>query len=142
MSTATRGISKGSLYSGSARLIYERHRSMFWQAILIFGLAIGLLFWLRSRKLDKIEAVTINWPFISAAIKDHLILSFLSAIIILAVAIPAGIALPAGTFTLIDESDGEGIVFAIDGEQELPIPISTVILVIEPPTPVNGIQTE
>ena len=38
-------------------------------------------------------AVTINWPFISAAIKDHLILSFLSAIIILAVAIPAGIAL-------------------------------------------------
>ena len=66
---------------------------MFWQAILIFGLAIGLLFWLRSRKLDKIEAVTINWPFISAAIKDHLILSFLSAIIILAVAIPAGIAL-------------------------------------------------
>ena len=93
MSTATRGISKGSLYSGSARLIYERHRSMFWQAILIFGLAIGLLFWLRSRKLDKIEAVTINWPFISTAIKDHLILSFLSAIIILAVAIPAGIAL-------------------------------------------------
>ena len=81
------------IYSGSARLIYERHRSMFWQAILIFGLAIGLLFWLRSRKLDKIEAVTINWPFISAAIKDHLILSFLSAIIILAVAIPAGIAL-------------------------------------------------
>lgn len=88
-----RGVTKGSLYSGSARLVYERHRSLFWQAVLIIAVAIWLFLFLNGRKLDKIEAVTINWPFISAAIKDHLILSFASAFIILAVAIPSGIAL-------------------------------------------------
>lgn len=91
--TTARGVTKGSLYSGSARLIYQRHRSLFWQAVLIIAVAIWLFLFLDGRKLDKIEAVTINWPFISAAIKDHLILSFASAFIILAVAIPAGIAL-------------------------------------------------
>lgn len=88
-----RGVTKGSLYSGSARLVYQRHRSLFWQAVLIIAVAIWLFLFLNGRKLDKIEAVTINWPFISAAIKDHLILSFASAFIILAVAIPSGIAL-------------------------------------------------
>ena len=93
MSVSVPNFAKGSLYSGSARLIFKKHRSLVYQAVLILSIAIGLFAYLNGRKLDKIEAVTINWPFISAAIKDHLILSFASAFIILIVAIPAGILL-------------------------------------------------
>jgi osmoprotectant transport system permease protein len=93
MSTPAPAIPKGSLYSGSARLIFQKHRSLVYQAVLILAIAGGLFTFLTGRKLDVIEKVTINPPFIMAAIKDHLILSFASAFIILAVAIPAGIAL-------------------------------------------------
>ena len=93
MTVQTPIITKGSLYSGSARLIFQKHRSLVYQALLIVAITFGLFLYLNGRKLDVIEKVTINWPFISAAIKDHLILSFASAFIILAVAIPAGIAL-------------------------------------------------
>jgi osmoprotectant transport system permease protein len=86
-------LTAGSRLSPSARLIFNRHRSLIIQPILIFLLAFVLWFFVSRATLDQIEAVTINWPFISQAIKDHLILSFASAGIILAVAIPAGIAL-------------------------------------------------
>lgn len=93
MSVQSSNIVKGSLYSGSARLIFKKHRSLVYQAVLIVAIGLGLFLYLNGRKLDIIEQVTINRPFISAAIKDHLILSFASAFIILIVAIPAGILL-------------------------------------------------
>jgi osmoprotectant transport system permease protein len=86
-------LTAGSRLSPSARLIFNRHRSLIIQPILIFLLAFALWFFVSRATLDQIEAVTINWPFISQAIKDHLILSFAAAGIILAIAIPAGIAL-------------------------------------------------
>lgn len=86
-------LTAGSRLSPSARLIFNRHRSLIIQPILIFLLAFVLWFFVSRATLDQIEAVTINWPFISQAIKDHLILSFAAAGIILAIAIPAGIAL-------------------------------------------------
>ena len=86
-------LTAGSRLSPSARLIFNRHRSLIIQPILIFFLAFALWFFVSRATLDQIEAVTINWPFISQAIKDHLILSFAAAGIILAIAIPAGIAL-------------------------------------------------
>lgn len=86
-------LTAGSRLSPSARLIFNRHRSLIIQPILIFLLAFVLWFFISRATLDQIEAVTINWPFISQAIKDHLILSFAAAGIILAIAIPAGILL-------------------------------------------------
>lgn len=86
-------LTAGSIYSQSARLIFKRHRSLIIQPFLIATLA-GVLFYLLSNAtLDVIEKVTINKAFISKAIQDHLILSFASAAIILAIAVPAGIIL-------------------------------------------------
>lgn len=93
MSFAKSTLTPGSIFSPSARLIFKRHRSLILQPTLVILLALGLFLYIRSRKLDKIEAVTINWPFIRKAINDHLILSFSSAAIILSIAIPAGILL-------------------------------------------------
>jgi osmoprotectant transport system permease protein len=92
-SMAKPNLTAGSLYSQSARLIFKRHRSLIIQPILISILAGILAFSLSRAHLDVIEAVTINKDFIFAAIKDHLILSFASAGIILAIAVPFGIIL-------------------------------------------------
>jgi len=83
----------GSKFSPSARLIFNRHRSLIVQPILIAALALVLWFFVSRATLDQIEAVTINREFITQAITEHLILSFASAGIILAVAIPSGILL-------------------------------------------------
>jgi ABC-type proline/glycine betaine transport system permease subunit len=83
----------GSLYSQSARLIFKRHRSLIIQPILILILSATLAISLSRAHLDIIEQVTINQAFIFQAIKDHLILSFASAGLILLVAIPFGILL-------------------------------------------------
>ena len=93
MAIVNKGATKGSLLSPSARLIFRRNRSLLVQPVLIVIVLGLLLTYIGNHKLDKIEAVTINWPFISQAIKDHLILSFASAAIIIAIAIPAGILL-------------------------------------------------
>jgi osmoprotectant transport system permease protein len=86
-------LTAGSLYSQSARLIFQRHRSLIIQPILILILSAGLAITLSRAHLDVIEKVTINKAFIFRAIQDHLILSFASAAVILVVAVPAGILL-------------------------------------------------
>lgn len=86
-------LTAGSRLSPSARLIFNQHRSLIIQPILIGLLALILWYSLSNATLDTIEAVTINQAFISQAIKDHLILSFASAGIILGIAIPVGIFL-------------------------------------------------
>jgi osmoprotectant transport system permease protein len=86
-------LTAGSLYSQSARLIFKRHRSLIIQPILILLLSAALAITLSRAHLDVIEKVTINKKFIFRAIQDHLILSFASAAVILAVAVPAGILL-------------------------------------------------
>ena len=86
-------LTAGSLYSQSARLIFQRHRSLIIQPILILILSAGLAITLSQAHLDVIEKVTINKAFIFRAIQDHLILSFASAAVILVVAVPAGILL-------------------------------------------------
>ena len=83
----------GSVYSQSARLIFKRHRALIVQPILIIAISMALAISLSRATLDVIEEVTINQAFIFAAIKDHLILSFASAAIIMSIAVPAGILL-------------------------------------------------
>jgi len=97
-SLAKPNLTAGSLYSQSARLIFKRHRSLIIQPVLILTLAGILALVLSNATLDVIEKVTINPTFISAAIKDHLILSFSSAAIIMIVAVPAGILLTRKRF--------------------------------------------
>jgi osmoprotectant transport system permease protein len=81
-------LTAGSLYSQSARLIFRRHRSLIIQPLLILVLSGALAITLSQAHLDVIEKVTINQKFIFRAIQDHLILSFASAAVILAVAVP------------------------------------------------------
>lgn len=68
------------------------------QPALIAAVAIALYFWVNRRPLDQIEAVTLNYDFIYVAIRQHLLLSFVSAAIILALAIPFGILLTRKKF--------------------------------------------
>ena len=91
-------LAAGSIYSQSARLIFKRHRSLIIQPILIALLSLALGIILSRAHLDVIEKVTINRAFILKAINDHLILSFSSAAIIMAVAVPAGILLTRKRF--------------------------------------------
>jgi len=63
------------------------------QPLLIGLTGLGLYLWLSSKELDKIEAVTLNRQFITGAIREHLYLSFVSAAIIVMIAVPAGILL-------------------------------------------------
>jgi hypothetical protein len=56
--------------------------------------------------------------------------------------VPAGIAAPEVTTTLVPDNVGSGIPLSIiEVLHAVDIPTSTVILVIVPPTPTNGIQT-
>ena len=63
------------------------------QPVLILAACAVLYLWVTSNPLDKIELVTLNPEFLTTAIKDHLMLSFISAAIIVSVAVPVGIAL-------------------------------------------------
>ena len=83
----------GSKLSPSARLVFNRHRSLLVQPVLIVVLSLLLWWYLSNSTLDVIEAVTINREFMQLAVIDHLILSFAAAFIILGVAIPGGILL-------------------------------------------------
>jgi osmoprotectant transport system permease protein len=61
---------------------------------VLIGLALLILYlWVQSQKLDSIEKRTLNWPYLSTAIEQHLRLTFIAAGITLAIAIPLGILL-------------------------------------------------
>ncbi len=63
------------------------------QPLLIALAGAALYLWVTSHRLDKIELVTLNRDYITTAIGDHIVLSFVSAAIILCLAVPAGILL-------------------------------------------------
>jgi len=88
----------GSLLSPTARLIAQRSRALVLQPVLIVAVGAALYIWVHSKRLDIIERVTLNRPFIMKAIGDHLFLSFFAAAIILALAVPLGILLTRPTF--------------------------------------------
>lgn len=60
-------------------------------AVLVL-LAIGAL-WLQSRDLDSIEQRTLNLDYLTARVWEHLYLSITAAVLVAALAIPAGIAI-------------------------------------------------
>ncbi|MHB0928577.1 MAG: ABC transporter permease [Candidatus Nanopelagicales bacterium] len=63
------------------------------QPLLIAVAGAALYVWVTSHQLDKIELVTLNRDYITTAITAHIRLSFISAAIILCLAVPAGILL-------------------------------------------------
>lgn len=63
------------------------------QPLLILLAALVLYLWVTSKPLDKIELVTLNPDFITGAIREHLYLSFVSAALIVLLAVPTGIML-------------------------------------------------
>ena len=61
---------------------------------VLIGLALlALYLWVEGQSLDSIERRTLNEPYLQQAVTQHLKLTFLAAAIILAIAIPLGIAL-------------------------------------------------
>lgn len=59
--------------------------------IIVVSLAI-LGAWVATLELDSIEQRTLNWPYIIARIREHLVLTFAAAVLVGIIAIPAGIA--------------------------------------------------
>ena len=78
---------------GIGHRILRLSRELGMQPLLIALAALALYLWVTSKELDKIELVTLNQTFISGAIREHLYLSFVSAAIIVSIAVPAGIML-------------------------------------------------
>lgn len=62
-------------------------------APVIVAAGLGVLWlWVSSLELDSIESRTLNWPYITARIGEHLVLSLTASVLVAVLAIPAGIA--------------------------------------------------
>ncbi len=79
--------------AGSGGRVSRFVRELGLQPVLIAVLVLVLYLWVTSHQLDKIELVTLNRDFLTTAILQHLMLSFVSAAIIVAVAVPLGVLL-------------------------------------------------
>ncbi|MGH3436541.1 MAG: ABC transporter permease [Sciscionella sp.] len=84
---ATGGL---SVESGGKRA--EQIRIWF-QPIVVVILVAAMLLWVAFGKFDEIEVVTINFPSIGRLTLEHIQLSLMVVVIVVALAVPLGIAL-------------------------------------------------
>ncbi|GGA68357.1 permease [Pseudoclavibacter endophyticus] len=56
-----------------------------------------LALWISSRELDSIEQRTLNWDYLLARTREHLVLTFVASALVAALAIPIGIAVSRST---------------------------------------------
>lgn len=59
--------------------------------VLVAVVLIATFLWVGSLKLDSIELRTLNPEYITARIREHLVLSLVASVLVAALAIPAGI---------------------------------------------------
>lgn len=57
--------------------------------VLLFGLAVWV--WVQSLTLDSIEQRTLNASYITARVREHLVLSIMASVMVAVLAIPTGI---------------------------------------------------
>lgn len=61
--------------------------------LLLGGVCIALFLWVQSKELDRIEEVSLNSAFIREKLFEHLQLTFVSTLLVIAIAVPLGIVL-------------------------------------------------
>lgn len=64
--------------------------------VLIIAAFVGFVIWRQTADLDAIEAQQLRWSELWTLLREHLALTIVSAIIVVAVAVPLGIALTRG----------------------------------------------
>lgn len=66
-----------------------------WLATPVLLVAALVLLWiyLQNQDLDRIEEVTLNWPFVREKIVEHVQLTFVSTFFVILIAVPLGIML-------------------------------------------------
>ncbi|MDT9592672.1 ABC transporter permease [Nocardioides zeae] len=64
--------------------------------LLIAAVFVGFVIWRQTAELDSIEAQQLRWSEIGTLFREHLALTVTSAIIVVALAVPLGIALTRG----------------------------------------------
>lgn len=122
---------------GARSRAWRATREMAVQPVAIAAVCLALYLWVTSHKLDKIELVTLNRPFLTDAVRQHLVLSFLSAAIIVLIAVPAGVLLTrprlraASPFVLIIANIGQafpavGLVILMGIKFGFGVPIAVV----------------
>lgn len=58
---------------------------------LVVAVLLALYLWISSMSLDSIEQRTLNSGYIAARVREHVVLSLLAALLVSALAIPAGV---------------------------------------------------
>ena len=64
--------------------------------VLVTLMFLGYVWWRESATLDSVEQSQLAWPTVLTLIWEHVKLTFVSAVIVVAVAVPLGIALTRG----------------------------------------------
>lgn len=66
---------------------------VWFEPLIILVIAIGYFSWYRTTTFTDTELASLRWSVLSATIGDHIVLTLVSAAIVVAIAIPLGIAL-------------------------------------------------
>lgn len=61
--------------------------------LVVVVILLALLWWVSSLQLDSIEQRTLNWPYITRRVGEHLSLTVVASALVAVLAIPLGIAL-------------------------------------------------
>jgi osmoprotectant transport system permease protein len=83
------------------RIRRQLPKSLFIQPVLILIAFAGFAYWRSQATLTTVQARTLGWGAIKTSTLQHLRLTFVAAVIVLAIAIPLGIALTRPRFRRI-----------------------------------------
>lgn len=70
-----------------------RARVLLTTPLVLLAALVALYLWVRTRDLDVVEQRILNGPYLVAAVQEHLLLVGVSTAVIVAIAVPLGIAL-------------------------------------------------
>lgn len=64
--------------------------------IIVLVLFLGYVWWRQTAQLDSIEKSALAWPAIGRQLREHILITIVSSLIVVAVAVPLGILLTRG----------------------------------------------
>ena len=78
-----------------APLVVRRNTNWGWRRflpVIVVALVLGAMtLWIQSLPLDSIEQRTLNWDYLQARVREHLVLAVAASAMVAVLAIPAGI---------------------------------------------------
>jgi osmoprotectant transport system permease protein len=108
-------------------------RALVWQLVAIVAAAVALVIWLRTADLSATEAETLNAGALWKLIGEHLLLTMVGTVIVLALAIPLGVLLTRGRLKKI-----AGPVLAVANFGQAAPAVGLIVLIAAAPFLPNG----